>query len=105
MISETILREATDRLVSRFHPDKIILFGSQARGDATEHSDVDLLVLCERGCKRHALIVEMYRSLKGLGFAKDIFVMTKKEFELDSQISGTIARPASKEGRVLYERI
>ncbi len=104
MISESILNEATQRLVSRFHPDKIILFGSQARGDATEHSDVDFLVVCECGLKRRNLIVEMYRALKGLGFAKDIFVMTEKEFELDRQFTGTIARPASREGRVLYER-
>jgi len=104
MISENVLKEATDRLISRFNPEKIILFGSQARGDATEHSDVDLLVVC--GCpeRRRPLVLEMYRALKGMGFAKDIIVMTPQEFEIGKCYVGTIANPASKEGRVLYER-
>ena len=32
-------------IVERFHPEKIILFGSQAYGEPTEHSDVDLLII------------------------------------------------------------
>jgi uncharacterized protein len=104
MISESVLKEATDRLVSRFHPEKIILCGSQARGDAHEHSDVNLLVVCECPDRRRPLILDMYRALKGMDFAKDIIVMTPKEFELGKYYVGTIADPASKEGRVLYER-
>lgn len=104
MISESILKEAADRLVSRFHPEKIILFGSQARGTAHPRSDVDLLVICDVIGKRHDLLVEMYRALGGIDMATDIVVLTPKEYELDQKITGTIARPASKEGRLLYER-
>ena len=45
MISQALLNEAAKRLVDRFHPEKIILFGSQARGTADEHSDADFLVI------------------------------------------------------------
>ena len=45
MVTEETLRLATDRLVEQFHPQRVILFGSQARGTADARSDVDLLVI------------------------------------------------------------
>jgi len=103
MVSEQILAEVTKRLVEGFHPDRIILFGSQARGTANKHSDVDILVICSVKDDRHALTVAMYRALRGLGIAKDIIVLTPKEFECDRKIPGTIARPAWLEGRIFYD--
>lgn len=103
-ISEEILSEATRRLVEQFNPEKIILFGSQARGEAHEHSDVDFLVICECPERRRRLVLEMYQALKGMGFAKDIIVMTPEEFDMGKYYVGTLANPASSEGRVLYER-
>ena len=104
MVDEGTLRQAAERLAERFHPERIILFGSQARGTATDRSDVDLLVVCDCAGRRHQMMVEMDRALAGMGFAKDIVVMTPEEFLLDSQIPGTVARPAALEGRVIYER-
>jgi predicted nucleotidyltransferase len=105
MVSENDLRQATERLVRQFRPDRVILFGSQARGSADTHSDVDLLVVCpldsERPSRR-ALMVAMDRALAGLGFASDVIVLTPAEFERDRHIPGTVARPAWQEGRVLY---
>ena len=106
MVSENDLRQATERLVKQFRPERVILFGSQARGSADTHSDVDLLVVCrvdpERP-RRRALMVAMDRALAGLGFASDVIVLTPEEFERDRHIPGTVARPAWQEGRVLYE--
>jgi len=106
MVTEEILRQATERLVAQFHPQRVILFGSQARRTADARSDVDLLVICpipsEPG-SRHALMVAMDRALRGVEFATDIVVLTPDEFERDRQIPGTVARPAWREGRVLYE--
>jgi len=104
MISEQILAEITERLVTRFQPHRIILFGSQARGTADERSDVDILVVCPVENNRRSLMVAIDRALKGLGIARDIVVLTPEEFERDRQIPGTVARPAWLEGRVLYER-
>ena len=49
-------------------------------------------------------MVEMDRSLVGLGVARDIIILTEQEYERDRHIPGTVARPASLEGRLLYER-
>ncbi len=103
MISEKTIKEASQRLVNNFYPKKIILFGSQARGKADKRSDVDLLVVCPIRGSRRALMVSMDRALRGIGFARDIIVLTPEEFERDRHIPGTIARPASLEGRVIYE--
>jgi predicted nucleotidyltransferase len=104
MVSEEILNEITRRIVNGFHPDKIILFGSQARGTADKHSDVDILIICPIEGDRLDLILDMYNALDEMKIAKDIVVLEPDEFELDRQIPGTIARPAWKEGRILYER-
>jgi predicted nucleotidyltransferase len=103
MISDETLNEIRQRLVDRFHPDKIILFGSQARGTADDRSDVDILVVCEISNGRRSLTLAMDRALWGLRLARDIVVLTPEEFERDRHIPGTIARPASREGRILYE--
>lgn len=104
MVSQAIINSVRDRLVEGFHPAKIILFGSQARHQADTHSDIDLLVICPFDGSRRELMLQMDRSLKGLGIARDILVMRPEEFERDKDIPGTIARPASAEGVVLYER-
>jgi len=103
MVSDEILRIATERLVQQFQPRRVILFGSHARGTADAHSDVDLLVVCPISGSRRALMVAMDRSLRGLGFARDVIVLTPEEFERDRHIPGTVARPAWQEGRILYE--
>ena len=103
MISEKTIKEATQRLVDNFYPKKIILFGSQARRKADKQSDVDLLVVCPIRGSRRALMVAMDRALRGVGFARDIIVLTPEEFDRDRHIPGTIARPASLEGKVIYE--
>jgi predicted nucleotidyltransferase len=104
MIGAKVLNEVTRRLVEGFHPERIILFGSQARGTADNRSDADFLVITDFTGKRRSLVLEMDRALRGLGIARDIVVITPDEFTRDREIPGTIARPASREGKVLYER-
>ncbi|HUU20192.1 MAG TPA: nucleotidyltransferase domain-containing protein [Sedimentisphaerales bacterium] len=103
MISDETLSKVRERLVDGFAPNRIILFGSQARGTADDRSDVDILVVCSFEGKRRHLMLEMDRALRGLGLARDIMVLTPEEFERNRHIPGTIARPAWREGKVLYE--
>jgi len=104
MVSKDLLMQATTRLVDKFNPQRIILFGSNARGTADEHSDVDLLIVASFKGKRRTVVVEIDRALRGIGFARDIVLLTPEEFERDREIPGSVARPASKEGKILYER-
>jgi uncharacterized protein len=104
MVSAQVLAQATQRLVERFHPQRIILFGSQARGTAEARSDVDLLIISRVSGKRRPLMVQMSRALRDLEAAFEVVILTPQEFDLDRRIPGTIGRYASLEGKVLYER-
>ena len=100
--TEATIRRMAARIAEQFHPEKIILFGSLARGEETEDSDVDLLVIVREVEDRRALRIAMRRALNGMGLPKDVVVLTTDEFETKRRIPGTIAYPADKEGRVLY---
>lgn len=104
MVDTEAIRNAVGKLAVEFDPERIILFGSQARGDADLLSDVDLLVITPLRGNRRAMMVAMDRTLRGSGFARDIIILTPDEFERDKEIPGTIARPAWKEGVTLYVR-
>lgn len=103
MINKELIKKAVAKISAQFNPQRIILFGSYARGTADDKSDVDLLVICPLKKRRRTLMLEMDRVLKGLKLARDIVVLSPGEFEIEKEISGTIARYAWKEGKPLYE--
>lgn len=92
------------RLVNRFNPDQIILFGSHARGTARAESDIDLLVVLPLTGSKRAKQVEMRIALHDIRTPKDIIVATPDEVDRRRDIVGTFIRPALREGRVLYAR-
>ena len=94
----------TERIVQQFDPLRIILFGSQARGDAGPWSDVDLLVVLPEVANKREAAVEVRRALVNFTVSKDIIVTTPDEIERRGDLVGTILRPALREGKVLYER-
>jgi predicted nucleotidyltransferase len=104
IVDKTLLPKAVDRLTKRFRPDRIILFGSQARGTADARSDVDLPVISRFRGKRRELLAEMYRELRDSGIVEKIVLLTPEEFERDQHIPGTIAHTAAQKGKLLYER-
>jgi predicted nucleotidyltransferase len=104
MLSNQLKAEIKKRLTSKFDLEKIILFGSQARGTANHKSDVDLLIITKNIRNRLKLIDEMDISLEGLKLARDIIVVSDKEYESQKLIPGTISRYAFLEGKLLYEK-
>ncbi len=92
------------RLVERFDPDQIILFGSHARGTAGPDSDVDLLVVMPISGSKRAKRVEMRVALHDIAVPKDIILATPDEVALQRNMAGTIIQPALREGKVLYVR-
>ncbi|MBI3615254.1 MAG: nucleotidyltransferase domain-containing protein [Candidatus Omnitrophica bacterium] len=98
------IEEMVRRIAERFHPEKIILFGSYARGQAGLDSDVDLLVVMSVAGSKRKTAVEIDLMLAGSGLPKDIIVVTPEEFARSRDIVGTIVYPATREGRVMYER-
>jgi uncharacterized protein len=97
------LSDAITRIVEKIHPERIILFGSQARGTADERSDLDLLIIARFRGKRREVVGDLYWELRDSGLAVDIILMTQEEFESERKIPGTIARPAYLEGKIIYE--
>jgi uncharacterized protein len=98
------IRRMVRRIVSQFRPERIILFGSHARGDAGPDSDVDLLVVMPVEGSRREKAVEIGVALHGIRLPKDIIVTTPEAYESRKEIVGTIERPAAREGKVLYAR-
>jgi len=95
-----------ERVVERFDPLKVIVFGSVARGEANYHSDIDLLVVfdeIERARKRD-VTVEIRRALARFPVPKDIIVTDVDEIRRRGHLVGPMLRPALEEGRVVYER-
>lgn len=93
-----------DRIVEQFQPLKIILFGSHARGEATAHSDIDLLVVFPELEHQREMTISILGALGDLPIAKDIIVTTPAEIAEYGDLVGRILRPALREGKVIYER-
>jgi predicted nucleotidyltransferase len=102
--SEQLIDTIVRRIVERFDPLQLILFGSRARGDAQPGSDVDLLVVLARADDKRRISVQIRRALSDLPVAKDIVVATPDEIARRGDLVGTLLRPALREGKTLYER-
>lgn len=100
--AERWLPEITRRLVDGFQPLGIVLFGSQARGEATPRSDIDLLVVLPTVTSRRSAAGAMYASLEGIPAGTDIHVVSADDVERYHDSVGTIVRPALAEGTLLY---
>jgi predicted nucleotidyltransferase len=92
------------RIVKNFHPDKIILFGSHARGDAGPDSDVDLLVVMDFEGSKLDKTVKVRVALGSHAVPTDVILSRPKDFAWRKEIVGTIEYPAAREGKVLYAR-
>lgn len=92
------------RLDQEFSPQKILLFGSYARGQADPGSDVDLIVVMPFSGSRRELCIRMREALSGWPVPKDILLLRPEELANQSAIPGALARIASTEAKVLHER-
>ena len=104
MISRQTIDEISTKIAERFQPEKIILFGSYARGEATENSDIDLLVITDTDLPKPKRSAPIYSLLRDYPFSKDILVYTSEETEQYRNLPAAIIARALREGIVLYER-
>ncbi len=96
-----ILAEIVERVVEAAQPDKIVLFGSAARGEMGPNSDIDLLVIKSGKFNRDRVTREIYRRLSGAA-AVDALVVTPEEVERYGDSPYLVIYPALREGRVVY---
>jgi HEPN domain-containing protein/predicted nucleotidyltransferase len=96
-----ILERACALILQSLQPERIMLFGSQARGDAHESSDIDLLVVLRESLSREGGW-EYARQLTGLGKSIDLKFVEYEKFVHEAAIIGTLYNAALTEGRVLF---
>jgi uncharacterized protein len=100
-LAPNMLADIVQRVVSAAGPEKIVLFGSAARGTMGPNSDVDLLVIKGGKFNRNRVTTEIYRQLSG-EVAVDVVVATPEEVERFRDSHCLVICPAMREGMVVY---
>jgi len=104
-VNDDLLKEITRRLVELFHPEQIILFGSQAWGTPTTNSDIDLMVIVTQSdLSDYERALLGHRCLGGLNIAKDVIVKTRAEFDFFRNVRASLEHRIAHQGKVLYDR-
>ena len=106
MIDQSLDQETLDDIINRIvevaQPEKIILFGSAARGEMGPHSDLDFLII-KGGTDSLGLMRRIYGKLLGAAAAVDAIVVSPEDVERYKDSHALFIKPALREGRVVYE--
>ena len=102
VLSEETLKEIIRRIVKVAQPEKIILFGSAARGEMDLHSDVDLLVIKRGKFHQGHVTGEIYMNLHGVSQAVDVILVTPEQVERYRKTHFLVIAPALREGKEVY---
>lgn len=97
------LLEAVRRLAEAYHPERIYLFGSVARGDASPDSDYDLMLVVPDDApaeKRRSRLA--YEVLWGTGIAADVLVWTVSLFNSRTHLPSSLPATVLREGKLLH---
>jgi len=100
---DPLVTEIVRRLAEVYHPERIYLFGSAARGDAGPDSDYDFMVLVpDQTPLSFRDSGRAYRAVWRLGAASDILVWTRGEFESRVHLKASLPSTILREGRLVY---
>ncbi len=103
MISQETIQQAVSTLVAVAKPQKVILFGSYARNEATEDSDLDLLVIEDQLEDKFAEMGKLRHAIGQIGIGIDVLVYSQQEVNKRGHIPSSALYWALTEGKVLYE--
>ncbi len=101
-VNQEVLEDIVRRVVETAQPEKIILFGSAARGEMGPNSDVDLLVVKRGKFDQGRLTEDIYQSLYGVGQPVDVIIVTPEQVEQYRETHWLVIAPALREGREVY---
>ena len=97
-----LMADVVRRITNAVEAQRIILFGSAARGEMGPESDLDLLVVVPDGTHRRRASIEVFRSLRGIGVPKDVVVVTEGDVRTFGSNPSLVLKPALEGGRQLY---
>ena len=102
-IDDPVLVEIVRRLAEAFHPERVYLFGSRARGDAGPDSDYDLMVIVPDSAPPECRDSRRaYEVLWGIWTAADVLIWTKEAFDSRLHLKASLPSTVLDEGRLLY---
>ncbi len=100
----SLLTHVTQTIINRFHPKRIMVFGSHARGEAGPDSDLDLFIEMETPRRPPERAIEVSEAFGLRAWPMDIVVYTPEEVRRLRHVKGTLLSVIEKEGKVLYEQ-
>ena len=98
------IRAVAKQIADKFHPDKIILFGSYADGKPRPESDVDLLVIMDTPLRSRQQRLEISRVLSPRPFPMDVIIHTPRQVQERLAMGDLFLREITTRGKVIYER-
>ena len=104
MTQAALLEQVTRTIIERFHPKRIVLFGSHARGDAGSDSDLDLFIEMQTSRRPPERAIEVSAAFGLRPWPLDVVVYTPEEVQRLKGVNGTLLSTIEKEGKVLYEQ-
>ena len=104
MVTEQEIEQVARRIGEVVRAEQVILFGSYARGEAKEGSDVDLLVIAESELPRFKRSRELYKSIRPYPFSMDLIVYTPAEAQKAKTSPHSFISTVLQDGKLLYER-
>ena len=107
-VTDDLLGRMVQTIVEEVDPEQVILFGSRARGDHRDNSDLDLIVIEAEpfgpGRSRRREMARLYEALSGFGVPADLLVYSRADVDYWRDSLNHVLARALREGRVLYER-
>ena len=104
VVDQELIDDVVRRIVERFHPKRIVLFGSQARGDAGPEGDIDLFIEMESNQRPIDRMVAVASLFDDRLWGLDVFVYTPAEVDAGRGRVGNLLSYVEAEGKLLYER-
>ncbi len=104
MVDQHQIERVATRIGQAADAERVVLFGSYARGDAGETSDVDLLIIAESELPRFKRTRDLYKLFRPYPFAMDLIVYTPEEISRGERSAVSFVSTVLREGKTLYER-
>ena len=102
MIDQNNIIQVAKHLGDASNAERIILFGSYARGDAAEDSDVDLLIIADSTLPRFKRSRELYKMIRPYPFGMDLLVYTPQEISKGKESPVSFVSTVLQEGKTVY---